>query len=226
MGRAQRHPRRDVSRGASPAAASSARRGIETLVTYLEMTKPPERPARPAPRGNLEIRRARRPTVSFYRYLYAAVGEPWTWTVRRCLSDAELAAILNDPKVEVNVLWVAGVPAGYAELDRRTPPDIEIGYFGLMPEFIGQGLGGYLLDWAIHHAWRMQPRRLWLHTCDLDHPGALAFYQHCGFQIYDRRMSTQELPPDMALSRGSPADRGGRALRHDLDDRRREPAGD
>ena len=94
---------------------------------------------------------------------------------------------------------MAGVPAGYAELDRRAPPDIEIGYFGLMPEFIGQGLGGYLLDWAIHHAWRMQPRRLWLHTCDLDHPGALG-YQRSGFRIYDRRTSTQELPPDMGVA--------------------------
>jgi GNAT superfamily N-acetyltransferase len=227
MGRAQRHPRRDVS-AASP-AAPGARRSVETVVTYLQMTALPARSARPAPRPDLEIRRARCPTVSFYRYLYAAVGEHWTWTVRRCLSDAELAAILRDPKVEVNVLWVAGVPAGYAELDRRTPPDIEIGYFGLMPEFIGQGLGGYLLDWAIHHAWRMQPRRLWLHTCDLDHPRALGFYQRSGFRIYDRRMSTQELPPDMTFPRGSPAfepDRGGHTLRNDLDDRRLEPAVD
>jgi GNAT superfamily N-acetyltransferase len=93
--------------------------------------------------------------------------------VRHWLSDAELAAILNDPRVEVNVLWAAGVPAGYAELDRRDPPDTELVYFGLTPEFIGQGLGAYLLDWAIHHAWRARPRRLWLHTCDLDHPRAL-----------------------------------------------------
>jgi GNAT superfamily N-acetyltransferase len=201
-----------VSGAASPAAASGGRRSVETLVSYLEMTAPPARPARPAPRSDLEIRLARQPTVSFYRYLYAAVGAPWTWTVRRCLSDAELQAILSDPRVEVNVLWVGGVPAGYAELDRRTPPDIELAYFGLMPEFIGQGLGGYLLDWAIHHAWRVRPRRLWLHTCDLDHPSALDVYQRGGFRIYHRRASTQELPPDVALprnSRASAPDRSG-----------------
>jgi GNAT superfamily N-acetyltransferase len=130
------------------------------------------------------------PTVSFYRYLYAAVGEPWSWTDRRRL---------NDPRIEVNVLWVGGVPAGYAELDRRAPPDIEIGYFGLMPEFIGQGLGRYLLDWAIDHAWRARPRRVWLHTCDLDHPRALGFYQHAGFRIYDRRTNAPDVPPGMAL---------------------------
>jgi len=201
--------------GADPAACPGGTRRIETVVTYLEMTAAPARPPRPPPRPDLEIRRARRPTVSFYRYLYAAVGEPWTWSVRRWLSDAELAAILDDPRVEVNVLWAGGVPAGYAELDRRAPPDIEVGYFGLMPEFIGQGLGAYLLDWAIHHAWRSRPRRLWLHTCDLDHPRALDFYQRAGFRIYHRRISTQELPPGMAAPEGSPASRPARAVSPD-----------
>ena len=202
-----------MSGAAHPPAAAGAGRSIETLVTYLEMTASPARPARRAPRADLEIRRARPPTVSFYRYLYATVGEPWTWTVRRSLSDRELAAILGDPRVEVNVLWAGGVPAGYAELDRRSPPDIELAYFGLMPEFIGQGLGAYLLDWAIHHAWRMRPRRLWLHTCDLDHPDALGVYQRSGFRIYDRRTSTLELSPEMALPRSSPAPPTGSRMR-------------
>jgi GNAT superfamily N-acetyltransferase len=202
MGRAQRYAGRNVS-GADPAACPGDRRSVETVVTYLEMTAPPAGPPRPAPRQGLEIRRAERPTVSFYRYLYAAVGEPWTWAVRRWLSDPELAAILNDPRVEVNVLWAGGVPAGYAELDRRAPADVELAYFGLMPEFIGQGLGAYLLDWAIHHAWRGRPRRLWLHTCDLDHPRALGFYQRLGFRIYDRRASKLDLPPGMAAPQDS-----------------------
>ena len=172
-----------------------AGRIITTLVTYLEMTGPPASTPLPAPRPGLEIRCARRPNVAFYRFLYATVGEPWTWTVRRWLSDAELAAILDDPRVEVNVLWVDGVPAGYAELDRRALPDVELAYFGLVPEFIGQGLGAYLLDWAIRHAWRGRPRRLWLHTCDLDHPRALEAYQKAGFRIFDRRTTEAHLPP-------------------------------
>ena len=147
-----------------------AHRTFPSVVTYLEMTTAPASPPQLAPCPGVEVRRARRPTVSFYRYLYRAVGEPWTWTVRRLLSDVELATILADSRVEVNVLWVGGVPAGYAELDRRTPPDIELAYFGLLPEFIGRGLGAYRLDWVIHHAWRARPRRLWVHTCHLDHP--------------------------------------------------------
>jgi GNAT superfamily N-acetyltransferase len=206
MGRARRYPGRDVS-GAGAAARPEGSRTITTVVTYLEMRAPPAEPPRPAPRPGLEIRLARRPSVAFYRFLYAAVGEPWTWTVRRWLSDAELRAILDDPRVEVDVLWADGVPAGYAELDRREAPDVEIGYFGLMPEFIGQGLGAYLLDWAIRHAWQTRPQRLWLHTCDLDHPRALAFYQKLGFRIYDRRKTEAQLPPGVPepVRRSGPA---------------------
>jgi GNAT superfamily N-acetyltransferase len=160
---------------------------IETVVTYLEMTEPPVGAALPPPRAGLEVRRAIRPTISFYRYLYDTVGKEWTWYERKLLSDPELAAIIGDAAVEVNVLWADGVPAGYAELDHREPPDVELAYFGVLPEFIGQGFGRFLLDWAIRHAWRARPRRLWVHTCDLDHPRALAVYQKAGFRIYERR---------------------------------------
>jgi GNAT superfamily N-acetyltransferase len=140
------------------------------------------------------VQRAHRPTVSFY--LYGTVGAGWTWTERRLLSDAALEVVIRHPKVEVDVLWHDGVPAGYAELDRRRPPDVELAYFGLIPDFIGAGLGPYLLDWAIQRAFRQQPRRLWVHTCDLDHPGALPLYEAAGFRIYDRRVEAVTLPDD------------------------------
>ena len=218
-----------MSGAASPVAASGARRRIETLVTYLEMRAPPARPPRPAPRSDLEIRRARRPTVSFYRYLYAAVGEPWTWTVRRCFSDAELQAILCDPRVEVNVLWVGGVPAGYAELDRRAPPDIELAYFGLMPEFIGQGLGGYLLDWAIHHAWRIAAAPALAPYLRPRSPGrarrlpALRFSHLPSTHEHAGTAARCGFAPELVRIRTG---RDGRALHHAPDDQSRGPAGD
>jgi GNAT superfamily N-acetyltransferase len=56
----------------------------------------------------------------------------------------------------------------------------------LLPEFIGRGLGGALLTSAIEEAWRMSPPiyRVWVHTCDLDHPAALANYQARGMVVY------------------------------------------
>lgn len=163
--------------------------GVQTLVSYLEMTAAPTGAALPPPRSGLEVRRASAPTLSFYRYLYDAIGADWTWYERKRLDDAQLAAILHDPRIEVNVLWARGVPAGLAELDSREPPDIELAYFGVLPDFIGQGLGRWLLDWTIHHAWRARPRRFWVHTCDLDHPRALPLYQKAGFRLYDQQMT-------------------------------------
>jgi GNAT superfamily N-acetyltransferase len=162
---------------------------LQTLVSYLEMTAPPLGAPLPPPRAGVEVHRAIAPTLSFYRYLYDAIGADWTWYERKRLDDAQLAAIVHDPKVEVNVLWVLGVPAGLAEIDARDPTEIELAYFGVLPEFIGQGLGRWLLDWSIHHAWRARPRRFWVHTCDLDHPRALPLYQKAGFRLYDQQMT-------------------------------------
>jgi GNAT superfamily N-acetyltransferase len=181
----------------TPSAADAREPYVETLVTYLEMTAPPATPLRSAPRAGLEVRLARRSTVSFYRYLYGTIGADWTWVVRRLLADGELRQILDDPAVEVNVLWVDGVPAGLAELDHREAPDVELAYFGLLPEFIGQGLGSWLLDWTIRHAWRARPRRLWVHTCDLDHPRAVGVYRKSGFRLYDQRIERLQLPDGM-----------------------------
>ena len=81
-----------------------------------------------------------------------------------------------------------GVPAGYAALDRRIEGEIELMQFGLMPEFIGQGLGQYFLQWTIDKAWSYRPRRFWLHTCTKDHPAALPNYLKAGFAVYKEEM--------------------------------------
>lgn len=158
---------------------------LTTTVTYLEMTERPPHPHVVPPQGmKLALLRAREPTVAFYRFLYDTVGGPWLWYERRAMADDALAHIIGDERVEIYVLYADGVPAGYAELDRREPPDIELAYFGLMPEFIGRGLGRYLLTWTIDTAWNHEPKRLWVNTNSLDHVKALALYQRCGFRPY------------------------------------------
>jgi GNAT superfamily N-acetyltransferase len=170
----------------SPAPAPLPPGKLEMVITYLEMRRAP--PPRPLPRRaeSLSILRARRPTVSYYRYLYDTVGGPWMWFERRRMDDATLAATVRDPRVGVHVMYVDGVPAGYAELDARTEGEIELAYFGLVPEFIGRGLGHYLLEWAVAKAWDGEPSRVWVHTCNFDHPAALAAYQRAGFLVYDQ----------------------------------------
>jgi GNAT superfamily N-acetyltransferase len=157
---------------------------IETVVTYLEMRSAPARSPIAAPRDDLALVRAVRPTVRFYRWLYDGVGGPWLWTDRRKLDAAALAAVIQDDAVEVWVAWAGGVPIGYYELDRRTPRDVELAYFGLLPEWSGQKLGPWLLDEAIRRAWSYAPARFWVHTQTLDDPRALPLYEKLGFVRY------------------------------------------
>jgi GNAT superfamily N-acetyltransferase len=125
--------------------------------------------------------------------MYDAVGKDYHWLSRRKLSDEELAAILGDPRDELHVLHVEGTPAGLAELDRSRPDEIELVQFGPMPEYIGQGLGRWFLQWTIDRAWSYQPRRFWLHTCTLDHPAALSNYLKAGFVVFKQETIRREL---------------------------------
>ncbi len=162
---------------------------IEITITYLQMLERPKTaPVHPPSIGQpIALLHAEKPSVSFYRYLYNTVGEPWLWYERRELSDEALAEIVENPLVEIYVLYLGGSPAGYAELDRREKGQIELAYFGLTPEFTGRGIGKWLLDCAIDTAWRHEPERLWVHTCTLDHPAALRLYQRAGFEPYKQK---------------------------------------
>ncbi len=172
------------------ARSKMTRERIETTVTYLEMTARPTRPSTPPPAGKLAIFRAEQPTISFYRYMYDTIGALWTWSDRRELDDDALGRIIHHPDVAIYILYVAGVPAGFVELDGRIAGAVELSYVGLMPEFVGRGLGSYLLDWAVSAAWLMEPKRVWLHTCSLDHPSALPMYRRAGFVPYDQQIET------------------------------------
>jgi ribosomal protein S18 acetylase RimI-like enzyme len=104
-------------------------------------------------------------------------------------------AYLDRPAVETLVLYISGTPAGYIELEGQADNNVEIACFGLLPRFIGQGLGGYLLSAGVEHGWlQAGARRVWVHTCSLDGPHALANYRARGFHVYDERTGWEDLP--------------------------------
>ena len=94
--------------------------------------------------------------------------------------------MIANPDVEIYVLYGNGTPAGMAEIDRRHERAIDIAYLGVMPEFLGQGLGRYLLGAAIDIAWSHAPEKVTVNTCNLDHPKALTLYQRFGFTPVER----------------------------------------
>ncbi len=173
---------------------------IRSVITHLHMIQPPSdigeaHDPQLSETGHF-VERADGMGVADYRALYRAVGERWLWWERTCFSDTELAEAIAPPGVEIRLLKRGGgadAVLGYAELDRRRPGNVEIAYFGLVPEAIGRGLGRYLMTVTLAAAWAghgdtPRPRRVWLHTCSEDHPGALDFYHRAGFRICGREM--------------------------------------
>ena len=168
-------------------------------ITYLEMLARPVGRRFPAPLETLALMRAEVCPVSFYRYLYDTVGEPWLWFERRVIGDAALAAQIGKPTIEIFILYVRGVPAGFFELDTAALQETKLCYFGLIPDFIGRRLGPYLLQAAIDRAWSRPIDRFWLHTSTFDHPKALRVYQRAGFVVYARRPVRFEDPREHGL---------------------------
>ncbi len=163
-------------------------------VKHLEMTVRDQ--LRPSPaRPELTIRRAEIPLPELNRFLYTAVGGGWYWLDRLPWTYQQWLAYLDRPELETWVAYVAGSPAGYFELEEQAGGSVEIVYFGLLPRFVGCGLGGALLTAAVERAWQRGAARVWLHTCDLDHPGALANYERRGFRVFKEEVKFEELPP-------------------------------
>ena len=176
-------------------------RVLETVIVFLEMTSPPPRPPRPAPRRDLAIRRLVAPTTAAYLCLYRAVGHAYHWTDRLQWPPRQLAATLQDPQVEIHLLQAGGAPAGFAELDFRRLPAAELALFGLLPAFLGQGLGGYFLDWALASLWRQGTAKVLVDTNGRDHPRALALYRRAGFR--ELRRTRSWLVPSLPAAGGA-----------------------
>jgi GNAT superfamily N-acetyltransferase len=168
----------------------------EVTTWYLQMLSPEQLRSADAPSPEARIERADIPSPELSRFLYTAVGGAWYWIDRLGWNYARWLEYLDRPAVETLVLYVSGTPAGYVELEIQPEDNVEIAYFGLLPRFIGQGLGGYLLSAGIARAWAQGARRVWVHTCTLDGPHALANYQARGFVVYDTRVEQMDLPAE------------------------------
>jgi len=167
---------------------------VSVTTYYLELRDPGElRPGRRPPE-DFEVRRAAIPCPELNRFLYTAVGGDWYWIDRLRWTYAQWLRYLDRPELQTWVAYCAGTPAGYFELEAQAGGDVEVAYFGLLPCFVGQGLGGALLTAAAERAWAMGAARVWLHTCTFDHPKALANYQARGFRIYRQETKLEEVP--------------------------------
>lgn len=157
---------------------------LAAVVTFLEMHTPSTAPTAPS---HLLLRRLESPDPADYRRLFRLVGARWLWFSRLVMDDAELAAIIQHPAVELfAIVDRAGKEVGLLELDFRHEGECELAFIGLIPELAGRGHGRWLLGEALRLAWREGVARVHVHTCTLDHPAALAAYRRAGFTAYKR----------------------------------------
>ena len=169
---------------------------IAAVVTWLEMRAPaPARPEVEAP--GWELKREVQADLDWYRDLFRRVGEEWLWFSRLTMPDDELAGILRDPRIEVYALWRDGRAEGLLELSFREEGACELVFFGLTPALVGTGAGRWMMNRAIASAWAKPIERFWVHTCTLDHPGAVSFYLRSGFAAIRRQI---EIAPDPRLT--------------------------
>ena len=125
------------------------------------------------------------PTVELNRQMYQSVGGPWEWTDRLQWSDDDWHQYVHREVLETFVGRLHGQTVGFFELEIQDDGNVEIAYFGLLPEFIGQGLGGPLLTASLERAWQMpETRRVWVHTCTKDHEHAIDNYRKRGFEVF------------------------------------------
>ena len=158
--------------------------------TFLEMRDIADLRRAPLPDPSVRVEQVVECPASFWRYLYTEVGRAYYWIDRLPWKDDEIRRYLAEPEVSLWLMTVRGAPAGYFELKRDRVGGTEIAYFGLLPEFTGRGLGGYLLTVAVERAWAARTERVWLHTNTLDHPAALPNYLKRGFKAFHSEVYT------------------------------------
>ncbi|HRD74589.1 MAG TPA: GNAT family N-acetyltransferase [Hyphomicrobiaceae bacterium] len=167
---------------------------IAAVVTHLAMDADPG-PRQAASRPELSIARIDQPRAGWYRDLFRRVGaEDWLWFSRLALDDAGLEAIIRNPSVEVYALRERDRDEGLLELDFRDTGACEIAFFGVTGRLLGTGAGRHLMNFALATAWSRPIARLTVHTCTLDHPGALAFYLRSGFKAVRRQIEIADDP--------------------------------
>ena len=167
---------------------------FDVVITHLELDPAAFTP-KTSGRTDLAFAQVAPPVPELNRFFYMAVGARWFWLERRAWTLAQWTSQLSKAeRIETWVLSAAGIPAGYVELDRRGPGMIEIDYLGLLPSFIGGGLGAHLLSCAVERAIAMGGGKILLNTCNLDHPKARANYEARGFRAVRTEVKRKELP--------------------------------
>ena len=120
------------------------------------------------------------------KFFYKQIGKNYQWVDRLVWTDKNWIEYVSSPNLFTFVLKNNEEIAGFFELIyHKNRSETEIAYFGLLKEYIGKKLGGYMLSEAIKKSFSYNVKRVWVHTCSLDHDNAIKNYLSRGMKIYN-----------------------------------------
>ena len=152
---------------------------------YLEINSIKELKTKRIPSDNFFLKEADKDKFDLNKFFYKQVGKKHRWIDRLSWTDEKWINFISNKNLETYVISESDDLIGFFELLYN--PDLnetEISYFGLLEEYIGKGIGGYALSEAIKKSFEKNIKRVWLHTCTLDHPNALKNYIARGMRVF------------------------------------------
>ena len=125
------------------------------------------------------------PDFQLNKFFYKQVGKKHRWLDRLNWSDEKWINYISNKNLDTYIISDSENLVGFFELlNNPHLSETEISYFGLLEEYIGRGIGGYALSVAIRKSFEKDIKRVWLHTCTLDHPNALRNYIARGMKVF------------------------------------------
>lgn len=128
--------------------------------------------------------------------LFLGVGLPYSWGERLLWDNNDWNKYINNPNIHFYIGFANNSLVGYFEMCQHNSAEVEIKYFGLLPEFIGKGYGGAFLSHAIKQAYILGAQKVWLHTCEFDSEIAVKNYVSRGFKIVKEYYSEEYVPTE------------------------------
>ncbi len=153
--------------------------------SYLEIRSINELVEENKPNENVILEKVDPPDFQLNKFFYKEIGKNHRWTDRLIWNDKNWINYINNSSVVTYILKNKEDLVGYFEQNFNNEKlECEIAYFGILEEYFGKKLGGYLLSEAIKKSFEKNSKRVWVHTCSLDHKHALSNYISRGMKIF------------------------------------------
>tara|TARA_B100000795_G_scaffold224288_1_gene179673 strand:+ start:292 stop:795 length:504 start_codon:yes stop_codon:yes gene_type:complete len=159
---------------------------------YLEIKSNADLKVIKKPSENYSVERVDPKNFQLNKFFYKNIGKEIQWVDRLTWTDLNWINYVSDKKLSTYILKDESEIAGYFELlFNQVSKEAEIVYFGILKEYFGKKLGGYLLSEAIKCSFIKGATRVWVHTCSLDHKNALGNYISRGMNIFKSETITR-----------------------------------